>query len=221
VKLRLATPLTVSGRVIVETIEGAPTPSAPSVLLIKQHGGQILYSEQAIFTAQAEEDGRILLPTCSNPADTAARLLPASQSATSGPRDVSCRTSNPCPEPHFSIAPRTLPPWVLLGPLPDQRRPPGRVGRGLSMRRCYRGPLAQASAPAKSRRWICPSPPRDEGSTVRAWRAAARARSCSHPSHKSRQTYRTKHSSACRQSLLPLLLGGRAKHPGRPRCSRS
>ena len=49
-KLRLATPLTVSGRVIVETIEGAPTPSAPSVLLIKQHGGQILYSEQAIFT---------------------------------------------------------------------------------------------------------------------------------------------------------------------------
>ena len=157
-KLRLATPLTVSGRVIVETIEGAPTPSAPSVLLIKQHGGQILYSEQAIFTAQAEEDGRILLPTCSNPADTAARLLPASQSATSGPRDVSCRTSNPCPEPHFSIAPRTLPPWVLLGPLPDQRRPPGRVGRGLSMRRCYRGPLAQASAPAKSRRWICPSP---------------------------------------------------------------
>jgi len=66
VKLRLATPLTVSGRVIVETIEGAPTPSAPSVLLIKQHGGQILYSEQAIFTAQAEEDGRILLPTCSN-----------------------------------------------------------------------------------------------------------------------------------------------------------
>ena len=93
--------------------------------------------------------------------------------------------------------------------------------RGLSMRRCSRGLLAPPSAPAKPRSSTCPSPRCDDVPTVTAWRAAARARSCSHPNHRSRQTYRTKHSSAWRQSLLPLVLSGRAKRPGRPRCSRS
>ncbi len=49
--------------------------------------------------------------------------------------------------------------------------------------------------------------------------AAARARSYSHPSHRSRQSDRRIHPFVWRQSLLPLALSGRAKHPYRPRCS--
>src|SRR5260370_14535776 len=55
---------------------------------------------------------------------------------------------------------------------------------------------------------------------IRALRmAAARAQSYSHPGHRSRQSDRRIHSFVWRQSLLPLVLSGRAKHPDRPRCS--
>src|SRR6266853_223190 len=49
--------------------------------------------------------------------------------------------------------------------------------------------------------------------------AAARAQSYSHPGHRSRQSDRRIHPFVWRQSLLPLVLSGRAKHPYRPRCS--
>ncbi len=57
-KARLAAPFTVSGRVEVEHIEGQTAPSAPAMLLIRQHGGQILFADQALFTAQPDADGR-------------------------------------------------------------------------------------------------------------------------------------------------------------------
>src|ERR1022692_4386700 len=49
--------------------------------------------------------------------------------------------------------------------------------------------------------------------------AAARPQSYSQPGHISRQSDRRIHSFVWRQSLLPLVLSGRAKHPDRPRCS--
>ena len=56
--------------------------------------------------------------------------------------------------------------------------------------------------------------------SVKAFRApAARAQSCSHPSHISRQSARRIHPFVWRQSLLPPVLSGRAEHPYRPRCS--
>ncbi len=58
------------------------------------------------------------------------------------------------------------------------------------------------------------------GKALRALRtAAARARSYFHPGHRSRQSDRRIHPFVWRQSLLPLVLSGRAKHPDRPRCS--
>ena len=57
---------------------------------------------------------------------------------------------------------------------------------------------------------------------LRALRAAAaRARSYFHPSHRSRQSDRRVHPFVWRRSLPPLVSSGRAKHPYRPRCSRS
>ena len=58
VKLRLAAPLTVSGRVILENPEAVPKPVRSRRALIKQHGRQILFADQPIFTAKPEEDGR-------------------------------------------------------------------------------------------------------------------------------------------------------------------
>ena len=58
------------------------------------------------------------------------------------------------------------------------------------------------------------------GRPFRALRTtAARAQSYSHPGHRSRQSDRRIHPFVWRQSLLPLVLSGRAKHPDRPRCS--
>src|SRR5882762_1696350 len=54
---------------------------------------------------------------------------------------------------------------------------------------------------------------------LRALSTAARAQSYSHPDHRSRQSDRMIHSFVWDQSLLPLALSGRAKHPDRPRCS--
>ncbi len=55
---------------------------------------------------------------------------------------------------------------------------------------------------------------------LRALRAAAaKAQSYSHPSHRSRQSDRRIHPFVWRQSLLPLVLSGRAEHPCRPQCS--
>jgi hypothetical protein len=59
-----------------------------------------------------------------------------------------------------------------------------------------------------------------QGKALRALRAAAaRAQSYSHPSHRSRQSDRRTRPFVWRQSLRPLVLSGRAKHPYRPRCS--
>jgi hypothetical protein len=57
-KARLAAPFTVSGRVMLEHIEGQEVPSAPAMLLFRVHGGQILFADQAVFTAQPGADGR-------------------------------------------------------------------------------------------------------------------------------------------------------------------
>lgn len=57
-KARLAAPFTVSGRVMLEPIAGQAVPSAPPMLLIREHRGQILFADQAFFTAQPGADGR-------------------------------------------------------------------------------------------------------------------------------------------------------------------
>src|SRR5215470_5495134 len=48
---------------------------------------------------------------------------------------------------------------------------------------------------------------------LKALRLAARAQSYFHPGHRSTQSDRRIHSFAWRQSLLPLVLSDRAKHP--------
>jgi Carboxypeptidase regulatory-like domain len=58
VKLRLSPPFTVTGRVMLETRQGMPSPDPPEVLLIKQHGGQILFEGPSILDARPEADGR-------------------------------------------------------------------------------------------------------------------------------------------------------------------
>ena len=57
-KARLAAPSTVSGLVILDSAEGQLAPSAPNVLLIREHGGQILFADQALFTTKPGVDGR-------------------------------------------------------------------------------------------------------------------------------------------------------------------
>lgn len=57
-KTRLAAPFTVSGRVMMEHPEGQAAPSAPTMLLFRVHGGQILFADQAVFTAHPGADGR-------------------------------------------------------------------------------------------------------------------------------------------------------------------
>jgi carboxypeptidase family protein len=57
-KLRLSTPITVTGRVILETRQGGPLPVPPEVTLIRQHGGQILFQGMTILSARPEPDGR-------------------------------------------------------------------------------------------------------------------------------------------------------------------
>jgi hypothetical protein len=58
VKLRLSPPVTVSGRVILEARQGAPLPAPPEVMVIRQHGGQILFQGMSILSARPEADGR-------------------------------------------------------------------------------------------------------------------------------------------------------------------
>ena len=80
---------------------------------------------------------------------------------------------------------------------------PEALGHSTTTGPCYRKPIEQMQWKA-----------------LRALRtAAARAQSYSHPGHRSRQSDRRIHSFVWRQSLLPLVLSGRAKHPDRPRCS--
>jgi Carboxypeptidase regulatory-like domain len=57
-KLRLGPPFTVKGKVILETRQGAPSPDAPEVTVIRQHGGQILFQGMSILSARPEADGR-------------------------------------------------------------------------------------------------------------------------------------------------------------------
>jgi hypothetical protein len=56
-KPRLAAPFTVNGTVVLEHADGEP-PTAPNLLLIRQHGGQMLFTDQAMFTAKPGPDGR-------------------------------------------------------------------------------------------------------------------------------------------------------------------
>ena len=57
VKLRLSPPITVRGKVILETRQGAPLPAPPEVTVIRQHGGQILFQGMSILSARPEADG--------------------------------------------------------------------------------------------------------------------------------------------------------------------
>jgi hypothetical protein len=57
-KVRLVPPFTVSGQVIVEKGEGQAAPTAPAMRLFRVHGGQILFGDEAVFTAQPGADGR-------------------------------------------------------------------------------------------------------------------------------------------------------------------
>jgi hypothetical protein len=58
VKARMAASFAVSGRVMLEHMEGQATPSAPVMLLFRVHGGQILFADQAVFTTHPDADGR-------------------------------------------------------------------------------------------------------------------------------------------------------------------
>lgn len=57
-KLRLSPPVTVSGRVILETRQGVPSPDPPEVTVIRQHGGQIVFQGMSILSVRPEADGR-------------------------------------------------------------------------------------------------------------------------------------------------------------------
>ena len=57
-KLRLAPPFEVNGRVILESRQGMPAPMPPQVTLIKQHNGEILRQGQSIVEAKTAPDGR-------------------------------------------------------------------------------------------------------------------------------------------------------------------
>jgi hypothetical protein len=58
-KVRLAAPFTVSGRVMLEHADGQAAPSAPPVRLFRVHGGQVLFADQSVFTEQPGVDGRV------------------------------------------------------------------------------------------------------------------------------------------------------------------
>jgi len=58
VKLRLAPPFTVSGRVIMEGRQGMPAPSPPEVILMKQHAGQMVFDGIPPPPARPAPDGR-------------------------------------------------------------------------------------------------------------------------------------------------------------------
>ena len=63
VKLRLAMPFTVKGRIVFETPPGGQAPAAPEVLLLKRHKGQLILSGETILSGGPAPDGHFEIET--------------------------------------------------------------------------------------------------------------------------------------------------------------